>query len=316
MDLSANSKRLISLEVVESLTTRYLDALHAEDPNNGKYKLTSLPVVLDPFPSCGPGLWKLATWDHVKWTINSVAPVFSLNLDSLNSISNAVKIYCLWLKNPQARPPGVKPENLENFVTSILFSLAELFEQRKGSDVKSSQSTKRHAELCHQILKTIIYDLIPDSPLFSQKASKSWELIVRLLLGITDYLLWSDKQNYLADELSESLLNSLFFVFLQSGIFSDEIWKKFASSFKLWCHRLKSVLVWGSVSVELNSKIASIIYSKSVGNQQHEITFGMHLKEYRVSFDTKYGKYCWARLNSNNKMCQFPFYSSCFRLIT
>ena len=157
---------------------------------------------------------------------------------------------------------------------------------------------KRHAELCQQTLKTIIYDLIPSSPLFEQKASKSWELITRLLLGIIDNLLWSDKQNYLADDLSEILLNSLFFVLLQSRIYCDEIWKKFASCFKSWCHRLKSVLVWGSVTVALNSKIASILYSPN-SSDTHEIIFGMHSNEYRVIIEVKYANYCWSRLTSN-----------------
>lgn len=160
---------------------------------------------------------------------------------------------------------------------------------------------KRHAELCQQILKTIIYDLIPSSPLFEQKASKSWELITRLLLGITDNLLWSDKQNYLADDLSEILLNSLFFVLLQSRIYCDEIWKKFASCFKSWCHRLKSVLVWGSVTVALNSKIASILYNPNLSDT-HEIIFGMHFHEYRVIIEVKYANYCWSRLTSNSQI--------------
>ena len=185
-----------------------------------------------------------------------------------------------------------------NVLQTILFSLAELFEQRKGTEAKSPPTMKRHAELCQQILKTIIYDLIPSSPLFEQKDSKSWELITRLLLGITDNLLWSDKQNYLADDLSEILLNSLFFVLLQSRIYCDEIWKKFSSCFKSWCHRLKSVLVWGSVTVALNSKIASILYNPN-SSDMHEIIFGMHSNEYRVIIEVKYANYCWSRLTSN-----------------
>ena len=178
-----------------------------------------------------------------------------------------------------------------------MFSFAELFEQRKGTDLKSPPNIKRHAELCQQILKTIIYDLIPNSPLFSQKASKAWEMIVKLLLGMTDNLLWSDKQNYLAEDLSETLLNSLFFVYLESGICCNEIWKKFSSCFKLWCHRLKSVLAWGAVTVALNSQIASILYSNS-DSEIHLITFGMHSHEYHAKLDSKYANYCWARFTS------------------
>lgn len=120
-DFSSNSKKLIALEVVEALSLRYIEALHSDDsvPSQpaGKAKQTSLPVILDPFPSAGIALWKLPTWKHVKWTAHSIAPVFSLSLESLNSISNATKIYCLWLKNSQSRPVGVPDSNLEEFIS-------------------------------------------------------------------------------------------------------------------------------------------------------------------------------------------------------
>jgi len=99
------------------LTARYLEALQTDEPALGRNKLTALPVILDPFPSPGASLWKLPSWEHVTWTMHAMAPVFLLNLDSMNSVSNAVKIYCLWLKNPQSRPIGVKAENLEDFIT-------------------------------------------------------------------------------------------------------------------------------------------------------------------------------------------------------
>lgn len=118
MDYSVNTKKLISIEIVENLTLRYLEALQMDDPSSiAKTKLTSLPAILSPFPALGPSLWKLPSWDHVMWAIHSMVPVFSQNLESFNSISNAVKIYCLWLKNPQSRPIGVDEQHLEDFVT-------------------------------------------------------------------------------------------------------------------------------------------------------------------------------------------------------
>lgn len=142
--------------------------------------------------------------------------------------------------------------------------------------------------------------MIPNSPLFAQKASKSWNLLTRLLLGITDNLLWNDKQNYLADDLAESLLNSLFLVFLQGGIYTDELWKKFASCFKLWCHRLKCVLVWGSVIVSLTLQVAKALYSDS--SDVLEIGFGMHSADYRALTDLKFAYYSWIRLTSNHRI--------------
>lgn len=178
-----------------------------------------------------------------------------------------------------------------------MFDLAELFESRKVSDTKSSQSVKRHIELCQLVIKTIIHDLIPSSPLFAQKASRSWNLITRLFLGITDNLLWADKQNYLADELAELLLNSLFFLILQSGIYCDELWKKFASCFKLWCHRLKSILTWGNVLTALNAQVAKFLFSTEPENT-FDLVFGMHSANYRVNIDSKFANFSWIRITS------------------
>lgn len=120
-DFSSNSKKLIALEVVETLSLRYIEALQCDDSvpiqATGKAKQTSLPVILEPFPSSGNSLWKLPTWKHVKWAAHSIAPVFSLSLESLNYISNATKIYCLWLKNSQSRPVGVPDSKMEEFIS-------------------------------------------------------------------------------------------------------------------------------------------------------------------------------------------------------
>ena len=106
--------------------------------------------------------------------------------------------------------------------------------------------------------------------------------------------------------MAESLLNSLFFAFLQGGIYTDELWKKFASCFKLWCHRLKCVLVWGTVIVSLTSQIAKALYSTSSDpSDTLEIVFGMHSAEYRVITDLKFANYSWIRLTSNQQTINY-----------
>jgi len=171
-----------------------------------------------------------------------------------------------------------------------------LFEPRKSNDPKAPTANKRHSELCQYIIKTLVFDLVPNCPLFATKSSMIWNLLVRLLLGITDNLLWNDKQNYLADDLTESLLYSLFFVFLKSGISCDELWKRFGSCFKLWCHRVKTVLAWGSVLLALTCNVAS---SLSANSGHESVVFGMHSIEYILDdIDPDFLKFSWIRINS------------------
>ncbi len=82
----------------------------------------SLPMLLEPKEAVD---WKLPSWNHVKWTMHALAPIFGLSLDSLPSISNAVKIYCLWLKAPSLRPSCITEENELQFV-SVLFSFSRI----------------------------------------------------------------------------------------------------------------------------------------------------------------------------------------------
>lgn len=122
-DFSLNSKKLISIEVVETLTQRILDSIDLGSSYNSSskpaVKITTLPDEFLLNFTVNKEAWKLPTWQHVKWMTQAISPVFTLSLDSLNSMSNAVKIYCLWLRDPLSRPVGIdsNPENLKDFIT-------------------------------------------------------------------------------------------------------------------------------------------------------------------------------------------------------
>lgn len=119
VDFPQSSRKMICLETEQVLSTRLLETLSPDDLKSSSTKSghVSLPTLFDPQPLNAPILWRLPSWQHLKWTMHALAPVFALNLDSIQSISNSVKIYCLWLKNPQARPSCVTPEYLEEFIS-------------------------------------------------------------------------------------------------------------------------------------------------------------------------------------------------------
>jgi len=113
------------LEVVESLSLRFAEAVQEQDnggqlPASAKNKSSNPPITFEPFPISGGIIWKLPSWKHVKWVTQSIAPTFSLGLDYISSITAASRIYCLWLKNPQARPAGVDEDNLDEFISVIV----------------------------------------------------------------------------------------------------------------------------------------------------------------------------------------------------
>jgi hypothetical protein len=113
-DLSSSSRKNISIEVEQNLSYRLMSSVSDGVNDALKKGPLNLPMLLEPEKAVD---WKLPTWQHVKWTMHSMAPVFGLSLDSLPSISNAVKIYCLWLKTPRLRPASVTQEYELQFVT-------------------------------------------------------------------------------------------------------------------------------------------------------------------------------------------------------
>ena len=105
----------------------------------------------------------------------------------------------------------------------------------------------------------------------------------------------------------DNLLNILFVIFLKSESYDDELWKRFNACFKLWCHRLKSVLTWGSVITALTLQVSKIINSPSSSNSDESIIqFGLHSTKYQVKIPDKFTVYTWTRITS--RLFLFYFY--------
>ncbi len=172
-----------------------------------------------------------------------------------------------------------------------------MFVARKLVDSKTIAvaTSKRHAELCNAVIKTILNDFIHNSLLFKEKASVAWNMLTSLILGISDDLLWRDAQNYLADDLTESLLMACFICLLKSNIYTTTLWNKVNECFRLWCHRVRVVLVWGSVIVPVTQAVATVLHSELSVNSQFMI--GVH-SSVPIEIENEYLIFCWSRLSS------------------
>lgn len=180
----------------------------------------------------------------------------------------------------------------------------KLPEGKSSSNSSNNTLGKRHVELCQLVLNTVLSEAFLSTDLFAEFGNSIWNLLTRVILGISDNLLWRDTANYLSDDLAELLLNSCFFMLLKSEIYSDALWRKFSSCFKLWCHRVKSILVWGSVLEALNNRAYAIFHShshsstSSSDNGSGEILFGLHSTEFKMKISDKFAIFCWAHITS------------------
>ena len=178
--------------------------------------------------------------------------------------------------------------------------LSELFVARKLADSKSVTvaSSKRHSELCNIVIKTIVNDFIPNSQLLKEKASVAWNMLTSLILGISDDLLWRDAQNYLADDLTETMVMACFTCLLKANIYSESLWSKVSECFRLWCHRVRVVLVWGSVIVPLTEAVVVAIYEESAPASQ-QLMVGLH-NAHSISMENEYLMFCWSKMTSKH----------------
>ena len=131
---------------------------------------------------------------HVRWAMETCGQGFALPIEEEKSITQCIELYRQWALEPLNRPPPIEGEQ-QFFLQQILNHYSLLFAPRAtGPDVD------KHAALCSKVLD--IYVTI-GRQLESQLSKDSWEVFLKLMIGIADSL-FSPKRN---DGLKERLVN-------------------------------------------------------------------------------------------------------------
>ncbi|KAI9248753.1 hypothetical protein BY458DRAFT_536549 [Sporodiniella umbellata] len=223
---------------------------------------------------------------------------FNLPLEDMNITSDAIDIYSRWLFD-SPRPTAVVREGLEQEFYQIIFhQYSLLFQPRITRTISCNQVIKdtvtpliqRHVDLCQRTLR--VFAKAGRTLRFSEE---TWKTILKVVLGITDYLLKEPAGETLnvinmTDELCDPLLQVFFELWLRSNTMDVEMWDILKTCFMRWTHRPKAIEQWSLLSLALTRRVQSLVVGKE-GD-------GVSLGEPKIKLDLPdtFVYYAWHRI--------------------
>ena len=168
------------------------------------------------------------------------------------------------------------------------FSL--LFEPR----TTSNGGLEKHAMLCSRVLD--IYIQIARN-LGSKLNNETWEIILKLFIGIVDSVLRLDapsNQEIFQRKLCSQILKVLFEVWLHSRTKNPHLWDALKNRVSGWVHHMPLVSTWNLISQSLTKRSIAILY----GAQEGTDSVILHLDDHPLSIqmDDEYLFYSWHRM--------------------
>ncbi|KAL0143129.1 hypothetical protein V8B55DRAFT_1474509 [Mucor lusitanicus] len=163
-----------------------------------------------------------------------------------------------------------------------------------------SQLVQRHVELCKKTLKVFAM-----AGRTLKLSAETWSVLLKVMLGITDYLLKEPSSSSggggdtsslgvmnMADELCDSLLQVLFELWLRSNTMDVEMWDILKNCFTRWTHRSKAIQQWSSTSLALTKRIQNLVYGEKEG------TDGVYVNGPNIKLDlpAEFVYYAWHRV--------------------
>ncbi|KAJ2994868.1 hypothetical protein HDV02_001280 [Globomyces sp. JEL0801] len=231
---------------------------------------------------------------HVKFVMEIVGQGFDLPIEHIKIIQNSVKVYSTWLLEPSKRPMIVSnsdkdSEVFQSFIQVIDFILntrqsifkqsSLLFRPRmnalpvhsKNVSEDGADALSQHIELCEKVLAIFMGGISDNAANFSDE---TWLVILKVFLGVCDSLLsaptsaqtklgqsdMAENQqvvSVMGDRLCESLIRTIFQVWLVSKTLDINMWNKLKSHYVHWCHRVQSLIQWCTSSLALTKLMVS-----------------------------------------------------------
>eukprot|EP01135_Chromosphaera_perkinsii_P004404 Nk52_evm7s280 gene=Nk52_evmTU7s280 len=210
----------------------------------------------------------LSSHSHVNWVMEVVGQGFSLPIQEADTIVSCIELYNEWLQSMFSPNEGIPPciiNNPQKYYRTIFGHYSLLFVPRK--DVRNvTNGVGKHVELCRrtlQIIQSVARGCAHD---FS---SKTWEVLLKILLGICDSLLSRPcATEDMADQLCPELLNVLFDLWLHSSMKSfpnSTMWDALKTLCSHWRHRMPLIEQWNTTTLALTERVLRTLYGENVG---------------------------------------------------
>ncbi|KAJ1982960.1 hypothetical protein H4R35_000086 [Dimargaris xerosporica] len=190
--------------------------------------------------------------------------------------------------------------------------------------IRESTAHNDYLELCKHVLQVVTMAGRTTSSTWSKE---TWTVLMRVLLGITDYLLsrhhpgkGESSRSYrgtlapgeklrfiyqqidytrlarVGEDLSEHLIRVLTEMWLRSQMVDNETWDMLDECFQRWNHHIDVVHQWSAVIYGLTNRMLRIMYhgNPSVGSERVNMAFkGLHIK---LELPDEYVRFAWKRV--------------------
>ncbi|KAI9908380.1 hypothetical protein PsorP6_003777 [Peronosclerospora sorghi] len=245
----------------------------------------------------------LPTIHHIRWAMEVLGHSFALPMEDSDVISGTLDIYKRWLgvhdgtKGSKDQRPACMQKVEQNFIQDMLGHMTLLFEERPSMGVPSGTvdaNMATHVSLCTKVLDTL--DALVKQR-GAQLSNSTWDLLIRLILGATDGLLYN-LRNQLGNQLCGQLVRLLFEVFLRSlpqcGP-RGELWSLLQKFCRRWIHRTLVIEQWNAVTLGLTRSLMRQIHDRNA-SKEIEIVWTNSRQPSKFELESPMLAYAWYRL--------------------
>ncbi|KAG0082686.1 hypothetical protein BGZ93_002318, partial [Podila epicladia] len=285
----------------------------------------------------------LSSLAHMKWAMEVLGQGFALPLEELSIAQETTQLYSQWLFEPQLRPlafreaAGTADEQVLYQTMfhhySLLFQVRPTVPQPRPTggtpssvhhhsnhhshhnhhnnhnnalhtptpQVPIGVLIQRHIELCKKVLTVLT---MAGRQLGNTFSEQTWEVLLKVILGITDSLLREQhttpskvlipEHNKMSDDLCEHLLRVLFELWLRSNIRQVHMWDILKKCFNGWTHRIPVLHQWAASSLGLCQRVVRLLYGPGQGTDVVNLAVG----GYNIGLDLQadFVLYAWHRV--------------------
>jgi len=205
----------------------------------------------------------LSTPAHVNWTMECIGQGFTLSTEEDEAvIASCIEVYRRWLFDPTNTPTPILSDTEQIFIQTIFKHFSLLFQTK--ANYTAREHADKHADLCISVI-SIIRAAGKDLKLNSD----TWDVLLRLLMGIVDQLYVEGTNEIYFNKLISTVLKVMFeFVLLSHN---KEIWNSLQKLEEKWVNSnnpigtLSFVMHWNAVTTGLTNRVVSILYGAQSG---------------------------------------------------
>mmetsp|Transcript_16622 Transcript_16622/g.49721 ORF Transcript_16622/g.49721 Transcript_16622/m.49721 type:complete len:1477 (-) Transcript_16622:147-4577(-) len=208
-------------------------------------------------PAISKEVWKE---DRAPLLIEILRQAMQLPLTCADTISQTMNVYRAWLLNPATSLELVGEDRIQSLWRSYLscISLIILTNSKPGEELQA------HVTLVNDVLSMY---LLFANDLGDEIDDETWMLLQRKLLDTIHELLSRSSPfdlNQLATTLTDALFHSLFIVWIQSPVTTDEMWQELREKVCTLVEWKSLLVQWKDIMLQISQILVELIYTSGV----------------------------------------------------